>query len=67
MIFGQEHIPEAKLFRLELQILHDRGPVPPSLRTLAELGSIDGIGGDAFLVYEFLDLRAEVSSLTDSR
>ena len=56
MVLGQEHVPQAELLSLLLQLLHHRGGVLPSLLALAELGGEYSIGGDTVFLDELLDL-----------
>lgn len=51
----EKHVPETQLLGLLLEVIHD-GRVAPSSGSLAELCVIDGVGGEAFFVDEFLDL-----------
>jgi hypothetical protein len=56
MVLGQEHVPQAELLGLLLQLFHhDRGSCP-SLLALAKLGGEDGVGGNTVFLDELLDL-----------
>lgn len=56
MVLGQEHIPQADLAGLGLELFHDRRVGLPSLLANAKLCGEEGFGGDAFFLDELLDL-----------
>lgn len=56
VILGQEHVPQAELLSLLLQLFHHDRSSLPSLLALAELGGEYGVGGDTVLLDELLDL-----------
>lgn len=56
MGLGQEHVPQAELLGLLLQLLHDDGGGLPPLLAFAQLGREDGITGDTVLLDKLLDL-----------
>lgn len=59
MVLGEEHVPDAELFGTVFQSIEDGWMAVPSTITLTLLGSVDGVGGNAFFFYEFLDLWEE--------
>ena len=56
MTLWQEHIPQAQLLGLCLQVINDGRVGTPPLGALAQLRVEDRIGGDAFLLDESLNL-----------
>jgi hypothetical protein len=56
MILGQEHVEQAALSRLFLEIFHDRRVAMPSLVAGAQLRRVDRVCGDAHFFDESLDL-----------
>ena len=56
MVFGQEHVEQAPLSRLHLQVFHDGWVAFPSLVAGTQLGCVDGVCGYAHLFDESLNL-----------
>lgn len=56
MTLGQEHVPQAELLRLNLELLNDGRMAPSTFLCsgLGDLSSPDGICWDTFLVDELL-------------
>lgn len=59
MVLGQKHVPDTLAPSLALQVIHDAGVTLPSCIASANLGCVDGLGGDGFFFDEFLDLDEE--------
>lgn len=59
MVLGQKHVPDALVPSLALQVIHNAGVTLPSCFASADLGCVDGLGGDGFFFDEFLDLDEE--------
>lgn len=59
MTFWQEHIPQPNLPCSGLQLIDDGRIGSPSFIALAQLSVEDGVGGDAFLLDELVNLQEE--------
>jgi hypothetical protein len=64
MGLGQEHVPQTELARPRLQVLNDGRVCREALLCgLADLACVDGIGGNAFLLDELLNLQVLLVSI----
>ena len=56
MALGQKHIPQPQLARFGLELFNHSRVRVPALFAVADLLFVEGVGWEAFLFDEFLDL-----------